>query len=105
MPIRGLAMIVMLSLAPLAPTLAQAVDDSEMWTPETVPPSPEEAAPPAYAPPPKDAICGKLDGVLKKRLAKAERRKAMQTRKSLRCPTAEAGDSRKPTKRKRRSME
>jgi len=100
MPLRRLAMIVMLLLASLTPASAEAADDSDIWMPETVPPSPEELTPPAYAPPPRDAICVKLDGVLKKRLAKAERRKALQTRKSLHCPAAPATHSHKPPKRK-----
>ena len=99
-PLRCLAITVTLLLAALAPALAQVVDDIGNWMPETVPPSPEELTPPVYAPPPQDAICGKLDGVLKKRLAKAERRKALQTRKSLHCPAHAADSSHQPAKHK-----
>lgn len=105
MPLRRFAITVTLLLASLTPGLAQTIGDGDIWMPETVPPSPEELAPPVYAPPPRDAICGKLDGVLKKRLAKAERRKALQTRKSLHCPAAPATYSRKPAKRKHKSVE
>ena len=105
MPLRCLILVVTLMLALLVPALAQAVDEGDIWMPETVPPSPEELAPPVYAPPPRDAICGKLDGVLKKRLAKAERRKALQTRRSLHCPAHPAGGSHHPAKRKHRSVE
>lgn len=105
MPLRCLAMTVSLLIASLTPAPAQALDDIGNWMPETVPPSPEELAPPVYAPPPRDAICGQLDGVLKKRLAKAERRKALQTRRSLHCPAAPATHAYQSAKRKHKSVE